>query len=199
MTSASTAPEASDVRERPGPRAAIPEVVEGGWLIVIDPQAVFADPATSPWGSPLWPAVVPRIVALADAYGPERTVVTRFVADASLGGSWGPYYEEWPFALVDDGDPLYAVVPELAHRAVHVVTAGTFGKWPVLRDVVGDDAHLTVTGVSTDCCVLSTVLPAADAGATVRVVAAGCAGSTVENHERALGAMALYAPQVTIR
>lgn len=181
-----------------GGSVALPEVVDGGWLVVVDPQAVFADPAASPWGSPLWVETVPNIVALAEAYSPERTVVTRFVADSSLGGSWGPYYEQWPFALVDDGDPLYAVVPDLAHAAVHVVTAGTFGKWPVLRDVVGDDAHLTVTGVSTDCCVLSTVLPAADAGATVRVVGVGCAGSSAENHERALGAMALYAPQVTI-
>ena len=176
----------------------VPEVVEGGWLVVVDPQAVFADPATSPWGSPMWAETVPRIAALAQAHGPERTVVTRFVADPSLGGSWGPYYEQWPFAVVPDDDPLYAVVPELAHVAVHVVTMGTFGKWPGLREVVGDDAHLTVAGVSTDCCVLSTVLPAADAGATLRVVAAACAGSTVENHARALAAMALYGPQVTI-
>jgi nicotinamidase-related amidase len=169
-----------------------------GWLVVVDPQAVFADPATSPWGSPMWAATVPRIAALATAYGPARTIVTRFVADPSIGGSWGPYYEDWPFALVPDDDPLYAVVPELAGAARHIVTAGTFGKWPALRDLVGADARLTLTGVSTDCCVLSTALPAADAGATVRVVADACAGSTPENHERALAAMALYAPQITV-
>ena len=118
----------------------------------------------------MWAATVPRIAELAASFGPARTVVTRFVADPSLGGSWVPYYRDWPFALVPDSDPLYAVVPELADVAGHVVTAGTFGKWPVLRDLVGTDAHLTLTGVSTDCCVLSTALPAADAGATVRVV-----------------------------
>ena len=91
-----------------------------------------------------------------------------------------------------------AVVPELADVAAHVVTAGTFGKWPVLRELLGDDPHVTLTGVSTDCCVLSTALPAADAGATVRVVRDGCAGSSPENHERALAAMALYAPQITL-
>ena len=169
-----------------------------GWLVVIDPQAVFADPATSPWGSPMWAATVPRIAELAAVFEPARTVITRFVADPSLGGSWVPYYEDWPFALVPDDDPLYAVVPELRAAAATVLTAGTFGKWPVLRDLLGDDAHLTLTGVSTDCCVLSTALPAADAGATVQVVADACAGSTPENHERALAAMALYAPQITV-
>lgn len=176
----------------------VPPVVEGGWLVVVDPQAVFADPATSPWGSPMWADVVPHVAALATAYGPARTVVTRFVADPSLGGSWAPYYRAWPFALVPGSDPLYAVVPELAGATEHVVTAGTFGKWPVLRELVGDDAHVTLTGVSTDCCVLSTALPAADAGATVRVAASACAGSSPDNHARALAAMALYAPQITL-
>jgi len=29
-----------------------------GWLVVVDPQVVFADPSTSPWGSPMWAAAV---------------------------------------------------------------------------------------------------------------------------------------------
>ena len=89
-------------------------------------------------------------------------------------------------------------MPELRDAADHVVTAGAFGKWPVLRMLMGDDARVTLAGVSTDCCVLSTALPAADSGATVRVVANACAGSTPANHERALAAMALYGPQITI-
>jgi nicotinamidase-related amidase len=177
---------------------AVSPVADDGWLVVVDPQVVFADPATSPWGSPMWVDTVPVIADLAAAYGPDRTIVTRFVADPTLGGSWGPYYEAWPFALVPDADPLYAVVPELASGGERVVTAGTFGKWPALRELVGDDAHLTLAGVSTDCCVLSTALPAADAGATVRVVASACAGSSPDNHARALAAMELYAPQITL-
>ncbi|GGL37245.1 isochorismatase family protein [Phycicoccus endophyticus] len=168
------------------------------WLVVVDPQVVFADPGASPWGSPMFAGAVGRMRSLAREHGPERTVVTRFVADPSLGGSWGPYYEEWPFALVPDADPLYAVVPQLAGMASHVVTAGTFGKWPVLRDLLGADAHVTLAGVSTDCCVISTALPMADAGVTVEVAADACAGSTPQNHVRALAAMALFAPQVTV-
>ncbi len=174
-----------------------PQTLGDDWLVIIDPQVVFADPQASPWGSSMWAGAVGHIATLAAASTPSRTIITRFVADPGLGGSWGPYYEEWPFALVPDGDPLYAVVPELAGVAEHVVTAGTFGKWPVLRDLVGDGARLTLTGVSTDCCVLSTALPAADAGATVRTAAAGGAGSGGATRRRGVEATALSGPQTT--
>jgi nicotinamidase-related amidase len=55
-----------------------------------------------------------------------------------------------------------------------------------------------VAGVSTDCCVLSTVLPAADAGVKVRVAADACAGASDESHRQALAIMALYAPLVDV-
>ncbi len=169
-----------------------------GLLVVVDPQVVFASPEASPWGSPMFGAALPRILDLARAHGPERTVVTRFVADPSLGGSWVAYYEEWPFALVPDTDPLYTVVPELSEVGGRVVTAGTFGKWPTLHELVGAGRPVTLAGVATDCCVISTALPMADAGVTVRVVADACAGSTPENHAHALAVMSLYAPQITV-
>ncbi len=174
------------------------EVVDGGWLVVVDPQVLFASPDASPWGSPMWAEASPHVVELARAYGTGRTVVTRFVADPSIGGSWGPYYEEWPFALVPGSDPLYRVVPELEGLAGRVVTAGTFGKWPVLHDVVGSTGHVTLAGVATDCCVVSTALPMADAGVTVRVVGDACAGSTPDNHANALSVMSLFSPQITV-
>lgn len=172
---------------------------EPGWLVVIDAQAIFADPATSPWGSPMWAEVVPRIRAAVEQYD-GRVAFTRFVADPAPQDSWVDYYDTWPFARVPDADPLYALVPELSELAMRapVVTMPTFGKWPGLAETVGPTAPLTLAGVSTDCCVLSTALAAADAGATVRVAAELCAGSTPENHARALAAMELYGPQITI-
>lgn len=167
------------------------------WLVVIDPQRIFADPATSPWGSPMFADTVPAIRRLAAAH-PGRVVVTRFVADEEPTGSWVPYYREWSFAQVPDADPLYEVVPELADLDALVVTEPTFGKWhDMLQAVVGENAHLRLAGVATDCCVVATALPAADAGAFVEVVTDACAGSTPENHELALRQMALFAPQVT--
>jgi nicotinamidase-related amidase len=168
------------------------------WLVVVDPQRVFADP-DSPWGSPMFPDAVGPVRALASAM---PTIVTRWVP-APRGdrvGSWQAYFTEWPFADRPGDDPMFDVVPELSDVAASatVVSAPTFGKWEALRDVTGPGPELVVVGVSTDCCVLSTVLAAADAGATVRVVADACAGSTPENHRRALDVMALYAPQVTV-
>ena len=167
------------------------------WLVVIDPQTLFADPAASPWGSPMFADVVVTIRRLVDAH-PGRVVITRFVADEEPTGSWVPYYREWPFAQVPDADPLYAVVPELADVDALVVTEPTFGKWrDMLQAVVGETPHLRLAGVATDCCVIATALPAADDGAFVEVVTDACAGSTPENHALALQQMALFAPQVT--
>lgn len=56
-----------------------------------------------------------------------------------------------------------------------------------------------MSGVSTDCCVISTAVPAADAGATLPVVTDACAGSTPASHRAALDVMALYPPQITLR
>ncbi len=171
---------------------------ERPWLVVVDPQRVFADPA-SPWGSPMFAAALPAIEALA-AHHQGRVIVTRWLPQlpAQRRGSWHAYFEEWPFADRPPGDPLFDLVPAAQQIAATRVDVHTFGKWPALEQVTGPAPELILTGVSTDCCVLSTALAAAAAGATVRVEAAACAGSTPEAHERALGAMALYAPQITV-
>lgn len=168
------------------------------WLVVIDPQRIFADP-DSDWGSPMWPESVGVIRELIDQY-PGRTIITRWVppsADARVG-SWGAYMEAWPFADRPAEDPYFDLVDELADVDAVVVDAPTFGKWDVLAPIVGEAPELIVTGVSTDCCVISTVLPAADAGATITLVTDGCAGSTPENHAAAVQVMGLYPPQVTL-
>jgi nicotinamidase-related amidase len=169
-------------------------VTPPGWLVVVDLQRVFGDPA-SPWATPRFEEVRPRIRQLAETFG-DRVVFTRFVAPGEPVGAWVGYYAQFPFALEPPDAPLYELVEDPG--AHPVVTATTFGKWgPDLLDRVGT-GPLTVAGVATDCCVISTVLPAADAGVPVRVVADACAGSSDENHERALDVMGLYAPLVEL-
>ena len=161
-------------------------------LVVIDLQHVFGDP-TSPWGAPRFGEIRGPIARLVEAFGDEVTF-TRFVAPARPGGAWRAYYEQWPFALVAPEDPMYELVEP--YRGRPAITATTFGKWTELAPLVGAD--IVVTGVSTDCCVISTVLPAADAGVRVRVVADACAGANDETQAQALAVMGLYGPLVEI-
>jgi nicotinamidase-related amidase len=169
-------------------------VTPEGWLVVVDLQHVFGD-EDSPWTAPRFAEIRPRVRRLAEAFG-ERVVWTRFVAPAEPVGAWKEYYEEFPFALQSPDAPLYGLVEDPGTHPV--VDATTFGKWvPDLVAVVGQ-GPLTVVGVATDCCVISTVLPAADAGVHVRVVSDACAGSSDEDHDRALRIMGLYAPLVEI-
>lgn len=170
------------------------------WLVVIDMQRVFADP-DSAWATRGFEVIVPQNEALVAAFG-ERVVFTRFVAPAVPTGAWTAYYEQWPFALVPEDDPMYDIVDVLPTEGRRVVTRTTFGKWDdrpgSLREATEGAEELVLTGVSTDCCVLATALPAADAGIHVRVVADACAGLSPADHRRALDAMALYAPLITV-
>ena len=148
-----------------------------GCLAVIDMQRVFAEPG-SPWlaprfargrrpGPPRWP----RRSAPGGVHQVRRA--------GEPAGAWQRYYEQWPFALQPPDAPIYQLVDEFAARAGPTLDATTFSKWgPELAGRVGDGGPLVLAGVSTDCCVLSTALAAADDGVAVQVVADACAGLT---------------------
>jgi len=164
------------------------------WLVVIDMQQVFT--GTSPWASPQYDDAAAGIARLLPHFG-DRVVLTRYVAPQRPAGAWVDYFAQWPFALVPPDDPLYDLTLDPGdHR---VVTAPAFGKWgEELAEATDHAERLVLTGVSTDCCVLSTALAAADAGVRVVVPADACGGATPADHQRALDAMALYAPLVEV-
>ncbi len=167
----------------------------GATLVAIDLQRVFADPGSA-WATPGYADASAGVRRLLPAFA-GRTVWTRFVAPDRPAGAGVPYYERWPDQLRPADDPIWDLTPELPVGDDPVVTATTFGKWgPDLSAV--SEGTMVLAGVSTDCCVLSTALAAADAGVEVRVVADACAGASPEDHRRALDAMALYAPLVTV-
>jgi nicotinamidase-related amidase len=172
--------------------------VSDTWLVVIDPQIIFASP-DSAWGSPFFAEAMPRIRALADAFG-EHVLVTRWMPTADRSTSWGEYFAAWPFADQPPTDPLFDLVPEAAGLSKRPsLDLPTFGKWGAdIEQIVGHGASIVLAGVSTDCCVISTALAAADAGARVTVAADACAGSTSENHAAAITVMGLYPPQITM-
>lgn len=168
------------------------------WLVVIDPQVIFASP-DSAWGSPHFADAFANIERLAKAAG-DRVLVTRWLPTADRSTSWGDYFEAWPFADQPADDPLFDLVPE-AHALSPLPTLDlpTFGKWgDELERSIGRGTPVVLTGVSTDCCVISTALAGADAGGRITIAADACAGSSAENHEAALKVMGLYPPQLTV-
>ncbi|MFE0254862.1 cysteine hydrolase family protein [Streptomyces sp. NPDC059010] len=168
-----------------------------GLLTVIDMQRVFAEP-DSPWATPRFADAATGVRRLLPAFG-DRVTFTRFVAPAEPDGAWRAYYERWPFALQPPQARLWELTDEFAPHARHVLDAGTFSKWtPELARRATPEGRLVLTGVSTDCCVLSTALAAADAGVEVRVVADACAGADDDTHAKALQVLDLYRPLIRV-
>ena len=171
--------------------------MSASWLVAIDLQNVFGA-ARSPWASPTYETAAAGVSRLLPAFG-DRSVFTRYVAPLEPAGAWRAYFKVWPFALVPHDDRLYDLTDGFRDRAPHIETRETFGKWDAAFAAAMDGSpEMVITGVSTDCCVISTALAAADAGVHVRVAADACAGLSPADHQRALDAMALYAPLIEI-
>jgi nicotinamidase-related amidase len=166
-------------------------------LVVIDMQRLFGDPA-SPWATPGFDQIVRPVDELVSAFG-ERTVFTRFVVPDRWEGSWEPYYRRWRPVTEPEARPLAELSEPWASRGPPTLARPTFSKWGTeLRDAAGTSRTLVLCGVATDCCVIATALPAADAGMFVRVVGDACAGATEDAHEAALTVMRGFAPQIEI-
>jgi nicotinamidase-related amidase len=165
------------------------------WLFLIDFQPVFADPA-SPWFAPGTREIYPRLMPLVERFG-DRVLFSRFVPpDGAPQGSWTPYYRDWPFALAAD-PAIWGL--DSPWRGRREVSATTFHKWTSeAREVLQGAGEIWVGGVSTDCCVLNTVMAAMDDGAKIRLLADACAAGTPEIHQMAVDLMALRAPQIGV-
>jgi nicotinamidase-related amidase len=167
------------------------------WLMIIDMQRIFAEPP-SEWATPGYPAASAGVQRLLGGFE-SRICFTRFLPPEQPTGIWIAYYEKWPFALDPVNAPLYELSEEFVSVPATIIDRSTFGKWDAETDkVLGHPNEIVLAGVTTDCCVLSTALAAADAGVHVTVAADACAGVTVADHQRALDVMALYSPMIDV-
>jgi nicotinamidase-related amidase len=177
----------------PGPPAGPP----GGWLAVIDMQRVFAEPGSA-WLAPRFGEIVGPVRQLVQAFRP-RVTFTRFIAPEVPSGAWQRYYDLWPFALQPPDARIYELVDDFAGEPGPTLDSITFSKWkPELSERVVEGERLVLAGVSTDCCVLSTAVAAADAGVEVQVVGDACAGVSDVSHGQALDILRLYSPLVEV-
>ncbi|MFG2582249.1 cysteine hydrolase family protein [Streptomyces malaysiensis] len=166
------------------------------WLVVIDMQTAFADP-DSVWGIPDYGTIEPVVSELCERFA-GRTVITRFVPDPEEPGQWEAYYDRWHSMRCSANSPLWNVTIPV-RPGTPVVTLPTFSKWGDQLDRITAGAPLTICGVATDCCVLSTALGAVDAGRAVTVVSDACAGVSEEHHRATLALLDLLSPMIEIR
>ncbi|PXA76328.1 cysteine hydrolase [Auritidibacter ignavus] len=165
-------------------------------LALIDFQRVFHDPELG-WGCPGYLEAEAHAEQIAQAIRARGLSVirTRFVRDPHETGSWRAYYDRWNQFRLDPEDPIWDLTSPSDDT---VVDRPTFGKWTEgLERHVDRDSALVVCGVATDCCVLSTVFSAIDAGQRVVVVEDACAGATPELHREAIRLIELQSPHVT--
>jgi nicotinamidase-related amidase len=166
-------------------------------LVVIDMQSGFRDGA-SQWCVSRYDEVVPVIEALAEAI-PGPAVFTRFVSDpADVQGAWTAYYQHWNEMLLPQDAPEWDLTLSVPAGSA-VVTKTTFSKWgPELAALIPAGGELILTGVATDCCVLSTALGAVDAGRYVTVIADACAAVTDEAQQQTLALLDLLQPMCRV-
>ena len=177
-------------------------IAEDEWIVVIDRQRVFAESEWSTWACPdgSYHNTDEAFARLAAAFG-DRVVYTCYIAPQPPHNAWIDYFKGWPQFLVAPDDPMYDLTDDTAALAKGhaVVSCDTFGKWgDALSEAISGAKKITVCGVATDCCVLTTVLAAADSGVAVRVAADACAGSSPENHRMDLDTIAFVTPLVTV-
>ncbi|MFD6813136.1 cysteine hydrolase family protein [Enteractinococcus coprophilus] len=169
---------------------------EDSLLVIIDMQRAFQLPEAQ-WECVGYDAAAENIRQLRKNH-PGPAVWTQFIRDPAEDGAWAPYYDRWDQYRIEPTDALWQLTMEPASDDI-CIQASTFGKWPgQLADLAQPYASLTIVGVATDCCVLSTVLPAIDAGKHVTVVADACAGATEEAHEDTLELLRLLEPMVSV-
>ncbi|GAA0196316.1 isochorismatase family cysteine hydrolase [Glutamicibacter creatinolyticus] len=170
---------------------------EGGTaLVVIDMQRIFAEP-DSQWYVSTYTAAE-RVIAGLCKQHEGKVIWTKFMRDPSERGSWAGYYQRWDRCRLDEQSEQWELTAQPAKHD-EIITLPTFSKWgPELAGLTADCDHLVLTGVATDCCVLSTALGAVDAGKRVTVVADACGGATPEAHEQSLAVLGLLAPMITI-
>lgn len=165
-------------------------------LVVIDMQRIFQEPQ-SQWFVSNYQDVEQNVRKLRDSF--EQVIWTRFVRDPQEHGVWADYYNRWNECREEPKSDRWNITVPLQGNE-QVLSLPTFSKWGAeLARMTEGYQHLVVAGVATDCCVLSTVLGAVDAGKHVTVVSDACGGATPRAHDQALELMELLSPMLAVR
>lgn len=109
--------------------------------------------------------------------------------------AWKKYFDLFPSVPRHKNHELYNELHDFESDTVWI--SNGFNKW---RDCPSykPPFNVFITGVSTECCVLSTALSAVDSGANVYIISDACTAGTSEDHILGLSIMSKFKPNIQI-
>lgn len=149
-------------------------------ILVIDMQNAYRP--GQPWGCAAFDRACGRIRTLLDAAAaaevPPAVCLTKFVSDPNGTGTWADYNvvnkavndDPWLSEIAAELEPYTASCP-VYQKSVYSAL-----KIPRLREAAERAERIVITGVVSECCVLSTVMEAVDTGRRVVYLKDACSG-----------------------
>jgi nicotinamidase-related amidase len=167
--------------------------MENTLVLLIDFQEIFKPHGL--WPVPKFNAALENALKICEKF--KNVITTRYIPPKHIFGEWKQYFKQFPKIPLNDNDPCYDLAENVPDD--FVISVPKFGKWQsISKSLRKLPEKVIVCGVSTDCCVLSTVLPAVDSGVKVYVVSDACAAGNNHDNKRGLDAMKGYYPNIEI-
>ena len=156
------------------------ELAGGDLLLVIDMQNAYT--AEGPWTCPNMARATEQIIALIESGRFSEVIFTRFDAPQDPVGTWKDY--NVINREVNEDVWMNEMVPELAPYLTQysVFSKSTYSSMtvPEIREAAEQctarGGSVVLTGVVSECCVLSTAFEAIDLGCPVVYITDACAG-----------------------
>ncbi len=163
-------------------------------LLVIDMQNVYT--AGQEWACEGIEEASAAILRLLKNEAPKQVIFTKYVAPKHPEGVWKEYNE---VNAAINADPwLNELIPEFASfaRQFPLYSKSTYSSFsiPELEKAARCADHVLISGVVAECCVLSTVLSAIDAGCKVIYLTDAVAGLTEESRKETEKIISYFAP-----
>ena len=170
------------------------EQAGGDLLLVIDMQNAYT--ADGPWTCPNMARATEQIIALIESGRFSEVVFTRFDAPQDPVGTWKDY--NVINREVNEDEWMNEMVPELAPYLTQysVFSKSTYSSMTVqeIREAAEQctarGGSVVLTGVVSECCVLSTAFEAIDLGCPVIYITDACAGCSDDLEVAAVSVLA---------
>ena len=170
------------------------EQAGGDLLLVIDMQNAYT--ADGPWTCPNMARATEQIIALIESGRFSEVVFTRFDAPQDPVGTWKDY--NVINREVNEDEWMNEMVPELAPYLTQysVFSKSTYSSMtvPEIREAAEQctarGGSVVLTGVVSECCVLSTAFEAIDLGCPVIYITDACAGCSDDLEVAAVSVLA---------